>query len=103
MVEGFHYRPNAGPGTLECLDPVTGDIKWTERLGSFWGSIVAINGRCYVTSQDGQTFVFKPSPEKYESLARNNLGEGSNATPAISNGEIFIRTHKTLFCIAEKE
>ena len=56
---------------------------------------------CYATSQDGVTFVFKPSPEKWELLARNSLGEASNATPAVSNGQIFLRTHTQLFCIAE--
>jgi hypothetical protein len=45
--------------------------------------------------------VLKPNPEKLEVLATNELGEGSNSTPAISNGEIFIRTFKGLYCIAE--
>ena len=101
VIEGSFYRPNAGPGTIDCLDPLTGKVKWTERATTFWGSMVYAAGRCYVTGQDGTTYVFKPSPEKFELLAKNALGEGSNATPAISNGEIFLRTHKTLYCIAE--
>ena len=101
VIDGYLYRPNAGPGTIECIDPKTGDVKWTERAGSYWGSIVFVAGRCYAPGQDGITLVFKPSPEKFELLAKNSLGEGSNSTPAASNGELFIRTMKTLHCICE--
>jgi hypothetical protein len=45
--------------------------------------------------------VFKPSPEKFELLAKNSLGEGTNSTPAISDGEFFIRNMKSLHCISE--
>ena len=54
-----------------------------------------------MTDQKGRTVVFKPNPEKFEVIAVNELGENSNSTPAISNGEIFIRTFKGLYCIAE--
>jgi outer membrane protein assembly factor BamB len=101
VVEGYFYRPNAGPGTIDCLDPQTGKILWTERSATFWGSMVSVAGRCYVTGQDGVTIVFKPSPEKFELLAKNSLGEASNATPAISDGQWFLRTHRHLYCIAE--
>lgn len=101
VVDGYLYRPNAGPGTLECIDPQTGDVKWTERASTYWGSIVYVAGRCYVTGQDGVTLVFKPSPQKFELLAKNSLGEGSNSTPAISDGEFFLRTMKTLHCIGQ--
>jgi len=40
-------------------------------------------------------------PEKLESIATNDLGEASNSTPAVSDGQIFIRTFKGLYCIAE--
>jgi len=58
-------------------------------------------GRLYVTSRGGVTTVFRPNPEKLELLAMNNLGEPSNATPAISDGQIFLRTDGHLYCIAE--
>jgi outer membrane protein assembly factor BamB len=101
VVDGYFYRPNAGPGTIECLDPATGEIKWTGRAEEFWGSIVYVAGHCFVTAQSGNVFVFKPTPEKFDLLYKNVMGEGSNATPAVSDGEFFIRTHKQLFCIAE--
>ena len=58
-------------------------------------------GRLYVTSRKGVTTVFRPDPAKLEVLAMNDLGEPSNATPAISNGQIFLRTDKHVYCVAE--
>ncbi|MEO8497278.1 MAG: PQQ-binding-like beta-propeller repeat protein [Planctomycetota bacterium] len=101
FVDGYIYRPNAGPGTLECLEPETGKVVWTERSGSSWGSIVYAAGRCYLTNQDGETLVFKPNAEKYEGLGSTPLGEPSNSTPAVSDGQIFIRTFGHLYCIGE--
>ena len=101
FIDGYVYRANAGANTIECIDPKSGDIKWAESVGSFWGSMVVVAGRCYVTAQDGTTLVFKPSSEKFELLARNSLGEASNSTPAIFDGEFFLRTMKNLHCIAE--
>ena len=45
--------------------------------------------------------LFQPNPEKLELLASNDLGESSNATPAISDGQIFLRTDGHLYCVAE--
>jgi len=75
---------------------------WRERQkAAFWGSIVVAGGMAYVTDQEGRTVVFKPNAEKFEGIAVNELGEKSNSTPAISDGQIFIRTFKNLYCISE--
>ena len=58
-------------------------------------------GRLYITSNKGVTTVFRPDQEKLEVLATNDLGEPSHATPAISDGQIFLRTDGRLYCIAE--
>jgi outer membrane protein assembly factor BamB len=87
---------------IDCIDPKTGAQVWRQRApGALWGSITLIGDKAYVTDQKGKTTVFKPNPEKFELVATNDLGDGSNSTPAISNGEIFIRTFKSLYCIAE--
>jgi outer membrane protein assembly factor BamB len=101
-IDGYVYMPFAGANTIECIDPKTGKSLWKEKQKSpFWGSIVVAGGKAYVTDQKGVTVVFKPNHEKFEPIAANELGEESNSTPAISNGEIFIRTFKALYCIAE--
>ncbi len=104
VVDGRVYIVNAGPGTAQCMECQTGKILWTERLegGESWGSLVLAAGRFYVTSRRGVTSVFRASPEKFELLAANDLGEPSNATPAISDGQIFLRTDGHLYCIAEE-
>jgi outer membrane protein assembly factor BamB len=63
--------------------------------------MISAGGRLYVTNQKGATVVFKPNPEKFELVATNDLNEPSNSTPAVSDGEIFLRTHKALYRIAE--
>jgi len=103
VVDGRLYIVNAGPGTAQCIECSTGKILWTERLdgGESWGSVVLAAGRLYVTSRRGVTTVFRPAPEKLDVLAMNDLGEPSHATPAISDGQIFLRTDAHLYCIGE--
>jgi outer membrane protein assembly factor BamB len=64
----------------------------------FQASLVAGDGKIYFTNLDGGIAVVKASP-KFQILARNGLGEAIVASPAISNGQIFIRGEKHLFCI----
>ena len=53
----------------------------------------------YATDQQGNTVVFRPNPDEYEVVANNPLGEPSNSTPAVSEGQLYIRTAAHLFCI----
>ncbi|MCH7729473.1 MAG: PQQ-binding-like beta-propeller repeat protein, partial [Planctomycetes bacterium] len=101
FFKGYVYRPNAGPGTIECVDPESGKVLWRNRGagGTHWASLVMAGGLLYATGQSGTTVVFKPNPEEYEEVARNSLGDGCNATPAISNGQLFIRGATHLYCI----
>jgi outer membrane protein assembly factor BamB len=103
FVDGRIYMPYTGPNILACIDPKTGATVWKERATGVetWGSMTCAAGRIYVTDKKGRTVVLKPNPEKLEVLATNELGEGSNSTPAVSDGQIFIRTFKGLYCIAE--
>ncbi len=101
-VGGYIYMANAGPNSFQCIAPKTGNVLWEERSdgAAHWGSLVYADGHLYATDQDGTTRVFRPDPEKFDEVAQNALGEPSNSTPAISDGEIFIRTLEHLFCIA---
>lgn len=103
VVDGRVYIVNAGPGTAQCIECRSGKILWTERIeeGESWGSLVLAGDRIYGTSRRGVTTVFRPDPEKLVILARNDLGEPSNATPAVSDGQIFLRTDRHLYCVGE--
>jgi outer membrane protein assembly factor BamB len=103
VLIGSHVYIVEENGVPHCYDVKTGEEKWGVKrapAGVTWGSMVHADGRLYVLMRDGRTLVFKASP-KYELLATNSLGKGeqSNSSLAISNGDIFIRTFKHLYCI----
>lgn len=102
IAVGEHVYLPYDNGRLECLDPKTGKKVWRESgKGAIWSSIVLAGENAYVTDKKGKTIVFKPSPEKLNIVSVNDLGEDCNATPAVSDGQIFIRTFKGLYCIGE--
>ena len=92
-------------GKLWCIDPATGEADWKKRIasGATWGSIVLVGDQMYLMSQKGTTVVFTADAEGLEILAENELGETTNSTPAIVDGEVFLRTHESLYCIAEED
>ena len=89
-------------GILWCIDPATGLPDWKERVarGGTWGSIVSAGDRMYLLAQSGTTVVFKADKEGLEVLAENEIDERTNSTLAVVDGEIFLRTHEHLYCIA---
>ncbi len=97
------FMASAGPNLFQCLNPTTGKILWQERSGgaACWGSLILANQLLYVTDQSGTTHVFKPNVKRLEKVVQNKLGEPSNSTPAISDGQIFIRTFRHLYCIGK--
>ncbi|PHS02516.1 MAG: serine/threonine protein kinase [Blastopirellula sp.] len=103
MVGKYVYRANAGPGTIECMNGETGEVVWVSRESgkNAWGSIVKVGHHLYVVNQDGTTVVFKDNPEKFELVAKNDLDDSCNTTPAISDGNIFLRCDKHLWCIGK--
>jgi hypothetical protein len=102
LYDGLLYVHNE-QGILSCMDSATGEVHYQERLdGKFIASAVAVDGKIYVSNEDGDTFVFRAG-NTYELLARNPLRERCLASPAISDGQIFIRTERHLFCIANQQ
>jgi outer membrane protein assembly factor BamB len=100
MIVGQHIYQVNEPGTVQCIEWKTGQVLWTERLtGNTWASLVQVGDRLYTTSLEGETVVFAAKP-KLEVLARNVIPERTLASLAISDREIFLRTHQHLWCIA---
>ncbi|MEK6257109.1 MAG: PQQ-binding-like beta-propeller repeat protein [Planctomycetota bacterium] len=92
----------ADGGIGGCYDAVTGEIQWQERLGRHHsGSLVAAAGRVYFLDDDGITHVLEVGPE-FKVLATNPLGEEAYSSPAISQGQMFIRGETHLFCIGDR-
>jgi outer membrane protein assembly factor BamB len=82
----------------QCYEAATGKLAWTERIGEQHASLVSAEGRVYFLNDDGIMTVIKPGPE-FVRVARNDIGEKCFASPAISQGQIFLRGDKHLFCI----
>lgn len=101
IVDGKLYIAFAGPNVIKCINVANGKEVWEQRsqAGAHWASTIYAGGLLYATGQRGETIVFKPNAEKFELVARNQLNETCNATPAVSDGQIFIRTYKALYCI----
>ena len=88
-------------GTANCFDVSTGDRLWQTRMGKhFSASLTAVNGLVYFMADDGVVSVVRPGM-KPDVLVKNELGENIYSTPAVSDGELFLRGEKHLFCISD--
>jgi outer membrane protein assembly factor BamB len=108
VIVGDHVYMVDESGPPRCFELKTGTEVWKvakrPTTAVTWGSMVHANGRLYLLMRDGETLVFAASP-KYELLGRNRLGAGeqTNSSLAISDGEIFLRTFKHLYCIGQSK
>jgi outer membrane protein assembly factor BamB len=104
LISGKHIYMVDEPGTAQCIDLMTGKTLWTEKLGStVWGSLVQSEGRICVTTIEGETIVFAAQPEKFELLAKNPLKEKTLSSIAVSDGCVYIRTYKHLWCVGKEK
>jgi len=86
-------------GVASCLDAMTGQLHWQERLGGgYSASPIAGDGKLYFQGEDGTGVVVKAG-KQFERLARNALGELTLASPAAADGALFIRTDRHLYRI----
>jgi outer membrane protein assembly factor BamB len=102
--QGHLYILNT-PGTAQCIRLQDGESVWEQRLpasgvrSESWSSMVLAGDLIYVNNQGGDVFVLKASPV-FELLRVNSISDGiMNASIAVSEGEIFLRTEKHLWCI----
>ena len=86
-------------GVVRCVEPGSGKTVWSRRVGgTFTASPVAAEGRIYFLDESGECFVFAAGREA-TLLARNSLDDLCRASPAISQGRIFIRARERLYGI----
>ena len=92
-------------GILSAINATTGELLYTERLPgtySLKASLVGANGNLYVSTEQGDVLVVKMS-DKFELVATNKMtDEFFIATPAIADGEIYLRGKNTLYLIRQK-
>lgn len=104
--EGRLYWTRDG-STVCCQDAKTGDFVYEKRFrpasGNIWASPVLADGKLYFVSQHKGTFVVAAKPE-YELLAHNVFPDDdsrANASPAVSNRQLFLRTDRNLYCLGK--
>jgi outer membrane protein assembly factor BamB len=92
-------------GLLTCLQARTGKVlyegKRVPKPALFSASAIAYDGKLFLSSEEGDTFVIKAGPE-HEVIGKNALDEPIYATPSVSHGSVFIRTQQHLYCIRQK-
>jgi len=103
-VYGEHLYWVDDGGTAYCLKAKDGEQVYAERLGSAaYASVTVADDKIYAVTKKGGTFVLAAGP-KFEKLARNTLSDDStfNASPAVSQGQLFLRSDKCLYCVGKK-
>lgn len=102
IIEGDYFLVVSDSGVAHCFDAKDGELAWAERLGEQHASLVSAEGRVYFLNDQGAMNVIQPGPE-FARLAQNEIGEKCFASPAISQGQIFLRAEKHLFCIGSAQ
>jgi outer membrane protein assembly factor BamB len=88
-------------GNVFCYQAATGEVLWKEKLGRHHASPVLIDGLVFLTNDDGQVNVVRPG-KTFERVATYEMGEQCYASPAISDGQVFIRGFEHLFCFGKQ-
>lgn len=89
-------------GLASCIDAKTGDVHWQKRVPGrgYSSSPIYANGHVYLLSEDGVGTVLKAS-KTYEQVSRNELGDRTLASYAVSDGYLYVRTAKRLYKIGK--
>jgi outer membrane protein assembly factor BamB len=103
LYDGVLYVVKNG-GILTSFDPETGAVLKTGRVqgavGGYSASPVAAEGKLFLASEDGKVAVVRAGRE-WDVITVNDLGESCHATPALSEGHIYLRTGEALYCFGK--
>jgi outer membrane protein assembly factor BamB len=105
LYDGVLYMLKSNNGILTTFDARTGAphyaLQRLDAVPNVFASPVGAAGRVYIPGREGETVVIRHGP-KFEVLATNSLDDGFDASPALVDGEIYLRGYKSLYCIAER-
>ena len=101
ISEGDYFLVVSDSGYANCFVAATGKLLWQEKLGEHHATPVSAKELVYFLNDNGVMNVVWPG-EEFVRVARNELGEACFASPAISEGRLYIRGEKHLFCIGDK-
>jgi outer membrane protein assembly factor BamB len=105
LYDGILYLLKSNAGILSAFDAKSGkphyQLQRLEGIPDAFSSPVGAGGRVYLTGRDGTTLVIRHGPT-FEVLAKNSLDDGFDASPALVDGEIFMRGYRYLYAIADR-
>ena len=104
VTDGTYLYSINDRGLVYCLNVKTGETVYgPQRLrpATYSASPVLVEGRIYITDEDGVTSILKAGPA-FELLGENSLGEYTLSSPAIVGGQIFLRTDNALYAIGQR-
>jgi outer membrane protein assembly factor BamB len=88
-------------GIAQCLDASSGRLHWQERLpGDYKASPVAADGSIYFLNTRGLCTVVAASA-KFAKLSENTLDDETIASPAVANGNLYLRGKSKLYCLGK--
>jgi outer membrane protein assembly factor BamB len=105
VTDGTYLYSINDRGILYCLDARTGKVVYgPQRLrnATYSGSAVLADGKIYITDEDGVTTVIRSGP-KFELLSENDLQDYTLSSPAVSDGQIFVRTASFIYAIGKRQ
>lgn len=99
MAIGDWFFVVSDTGVASCFEAASGKILWQEKLGvGHHASLVSANGLVYFLSDEGVMTIVRAGPD-FKVVARNEIGEKCSASPALSEGRMFLRGDTHLYCI----
>jgi outer membrane protein assembly factor BamB len=108
LHEGRLYWAHQESGIAFCVDAKTGGVVYQERLqprpGRIYASGIIADGKLYYVSRESGAYVLAASP-RFKLLSHNVIKSDSsvfNATPAISRGQLLLRSDGYLYCLDER-
>jgi len=105
VADDLHLYLITDRGVVYVLDRKTGkEVYGGQRLrpGTYSASPVLVDGRIYISNEDGVTSVFTSGP-KFELVAENESNEYTLSSIAVSDGQLFLRTTGHLYCIGKRK
>ena len=111
LLAGGHLYAVTDDGIAICREAATGKITWRERLeGPISASPLLVGDNIYATNERGSTWVFKASPDSYQEVARNQLGNIAFASMVACENRIYARVatggrgswRETFYCIGQE-
>ncbi len=90
-------------GVLQAIDAKTGETVFgPERVGGeYYSNPILVGDRIFCANRDLGEMVVVEASRRFHIVARNPIGGGANATPAISGGKLYIRTTGNLICLGK--